>query len=265
MISNATISESSSTLLVGSSEICCLTSSSWVHLIGFIFSLVFSGKVHGCAFTFTVTLLYFSDFSITSVFKTSHALDNSNAFHVNSSMFHDNTSHERFSHVKLCSKSSLFSHSGKGEEGVGSSSQWKICEGSKTVLFESVLACSSPCHSEAPLSGVNSAEVHSASWESIGASFSCVLFFSVSHSCVLFSSWGITKESWLSHSFDSSNSVSSSFEISSGTSSEVKESSFSKSLRDSPPPSEISVTTWLSESTSEVWVGSLVTSKSSIA
>ena len=92
-------------------------------MIGFIFSLVFSGKVHGCAFTFTVTLLYFSDFSIGSEFRVSRALDNSNAFHVSSSIFHDNTSHERFSHVRLCSKSSLFSHSGKGEEGVGSSSQ----------------------------------------------------------------------------------------------------------------------------------------------
>jgi hypothetical protein len=105
VISKATTSEFSDTVL-SSSEICPLISSSLtVDTIGLIFAYVPSGKVPAGASTFTDTLLYLSAFVIGSTLSFSHAVANSRA------------AHERFStsHVKLCSKLSS-SSPGKGEE-----------------------------------------------------------------------------------------------------------------------------------------------------
>jgi hypothetical protein len=112
VILNATISKSSSKLLVGLPEICCLTSSNLFHFTGSILSSVPSGNVPERAFTFTVTLLYFSDFSIVSIFKFSRAVVNSKIDHVNSSTSHVRAS---ISHVKLCFRATS-SHDKEEEE-----------------------------------------------------------------------------------------------------------------------------------------------------
>jgi hypothetical protein len=85
VISNATISEFSDTVL-SSSEICHLISSSLtVDTIGLMFAYVPSGKVPAGASTFTVTLFHLHTFVIDSTLTVSRAVASSRAAHVSSS------------------------------------------------------------------------------------------------------------------------------------------------------------------------------------